>query len=415
MRKALLIISVFSLLAVLISPQNAGSAQSSYDKNTLAADKTKGEQLSKKISSLEVLAPLAPVALSPFFGITCLSGTSILCSKGVLPENEFLMGNKALNNGLVFVVFLALSIVTSVPKLTAVSKGFAQAADQLETYAGIISYMAILYLAGAGTDTGTADGTQQVIYSAGIFSFTKSTLLMIASAINIIVINTVKYFFELLVWISPIPALDAIFEAANKSFAAALVAIYAFNPYLAMVLNIIMFLICLVIFNWARRNVKYFKAILVAPIIAKLLSRTGSPLPAHIKAKASAAVNQGQPLLMVFPARRIHKIKKKEMCYLTAAKDGLFLVKLRLIRQPKVEKLETANAQIEISKGLLSNTIEITSPEMNKPAGLTFSKIYNEQIESIAASLRPFGKVRTDSAADGAKSAQTSPAQPGIA
>ena len=35
-----------------------------------------------------------------------------------------------------------------------------------------------------------------------------------AAAINIIVINTVKFFFELLVLISPIPTLDAIFEVA---------------------------------------------------------------------------------------------------------------------------------------------------------------------------------------------------------
>jgi hypothetical protein len=236
---------------------------------------------------------------------------------------------------------------------------------------------------------------------------------MIASAINIIVINTVKYFFELLVWISPIPALDAIFEATNKSFAAALVAIYAFNPYLAMMLNIILFLICLVIFNWARRNVKYYKSILVAPVVAKLLGRTAPPPPSeHIKAKVSLAVEQGVPLLKVFPAHKIHIMKKKEMCYLTAGKNGLFLVKLRLIRQPKIEKLDTTNSQIEISKGLLSNTIEIKSPEMNKPAALTFSKIYNQQIDGIAASLKPFGIVKTPLAEP---SAAASPAHPGIA
>jgi hypothetical protein len=295
--------------------------------------------------------------------------------------------------------------------MTAVSKGFAQAADQIETYAGIISYFGIYYLSGFGQD----EAAKQVVYTAGIISFTKGTLLMIAAAINIIVINTVKYFFELLIWISPIPALDAAFETANKVVATALAAVYAFNPYLALMLNLILFLICLVIFNWARRNVTYFKAILVEPIIAKLLGRTNFSPPAYIKSKISAFVEHGEPLLKVFPAKKIHKIKKKQMCYLTAAKDGLFLVKLRLFRQPKIEKIETTNAQIEISTGLISNTIEITSQEMTKPVVLTFSKIYNKQIDSLAAALRPFGRINTKTSSEDVKAAGTSTAQPGIA
>ena len=103
------------------------------------------------------------------------------------------------------------------------------------------------------------------------------------------------------------------------------------------------------------------------------------------------------------------------MCYLTAGKAGLFLVKLRLIRQPKIEKIETTNAQIELSTGLISNTIEITSQEMTKPMVLAFSKIYNKQIDSFAAALRPFGRVNVKSGSDDAKAAGKSPAQPGIA
>jgi hypothetical protein len=403
MRKTLLITSFSLLLSAVILPQTAGSA------DFLSTDKAKGDQIAKKISSVEVLAPLAPVALSPFFGITCLSGASILCSKGVLPANDFLAGNPALNNGLVFVIFLALSIATSLPKMTAVSKGFAEAADQLETYAGIISYLVIFYLAGSGAEP----ATQQVAYSAGIFSFTRDTLLMIAVVINIIVINTVKYFFELLVWISPIPTLDALFESANKAVTAALVTVYAFSPYLAMTINVILFLICLMIFNWVRRRLKYSREMYVSPIIAKLLGKTDFSLPLHIKAKVSAVVEQGMPLLKVFPLRKQRPIKKKEMCYLTTGKDGLFLVKLRLIRQPKIAKLDTTNAQIEISSGLLTNSIEIISQQMTKPVNLIFSKIYNRQIESIAAVLRPFGKVQL--AAGEAKVPSPAPAQPGIA
>ncbi|MHC4532272.1 MAG: hypothetical protein ACYSXD_12045, partial [Planctomycetota bacterium] len=106
------------LLTVALWPRTVTSAQTDYQRSLWLNDKTKAEQLVGKITSINVLAPLAPVALSPFFGITCLSGTSILCNRGVLPENDFLMGNRALNNGLIFLAFLALSVATSLPKMT---------------------------------------------------------------------------------------------------------------------------------------------------------------------------------------------------------------------------------------------------------------------------------------------------------
>jgi hypothetical protein len=405
MRGALLTLSLLFLLIVALCPPKAALAHGAYSKDAMSTDTAKGGQLVKKISSIQVLAPLAPVALSPFFGITCLSGTSILCSKGVLPKNEFLMGNPALNNGLVFVVFLALTIATSLPKMTAVSKGVAQAVDQLETYAGIITYAAVIYLAGSGHD----GGTQQVVYQAGLISFTRDTLLMAAAAVNIIVINTVKWFFEFLVWLSPIPGLDAAFEAANKVVTAMLATVYAFSPYLALLLNIVLFLVSLAMFNWTRRRVKYFRVMYGEPVLAKLLHKTDFSPPERVRAKVSAVIDQGRPLLRVFPVHKIGKIKKHELCYLVSGKEGLSLVRFRLLRGPKIGTLGKANTQIEIRTGLLTNTLEIQSPDLQKPATLAFSKVYNAQLEGIADSLRPFGQVRMPPAAQGAGSTQGLP------
>ncbi|MHC4531795.1 MAG: hypothetical protein ACYSXD_09575, partial [Planctomycetota bacterium] len=298
-----------------------------------------------------------------------------------------------LNNGLIFLAFLALSVATSLPKMTSVSKGFAEAADQLETYAGIISYLVIFYLAGARPQSDTSPA----LYTAGIITLTKDSLLMAAVVINIIVINTVKYFFELLVWITPIPALDALFETTNKIVTAALVVVYAFSPYLAMLINLVLFLMCLAIFNRVRRKLKYYKAVLIEPIIAKLFGRSAPVPPPRVKAKIAAVIQNPQPLIKVFPAKKIRKIKKNELSYLTPAADGLFLVKLRLIRRPKTEKLDTQNAQFDIAAGLISNSIQISAPDIKKPIRLSFSKIYNSRFDDIAVALKPFGTVRTQS------------------
>src|SRR4030042_1756561 len=181
----------------------------SVNKLNVQQDQLKANVLVEKLHISEALGPLAPVALSPFFGLTCLSGTSILCNHGLLPENTFLMGNDTLNNVLIFVSFLGLTVITSVPRLVTASKIFAEATERLETYAGIISYGVILMLA---EQTGAQQ--QQVVYTAGIFTFTHQGLLACAAAVIIFVISTVRCFFELLTLISPIPTLDAIFEFA---------------------------------------------------------------------------------------------------------------------------------------------------------------------------------------------------------
>jgi hypothetical protein len=232
---------------------------------------------------------------------------------------------------------------------------------------------------------------------------------MAAAAVNIIVINTVKYFFELLVLISPIPALDAVFEAANKAVATALAAVYAFSPYLAMLLNIVLFLICLSIFNWARRTIKYVRTMYLDPVVAKILGRTDFSPKAAVRTRISSATGQ-QAILKVFPARKTGRIKKKELCYLTTGTGGLLLVKPRLIRRPKVQKLETANARIEISTGLVTNTIELDTGDGKRPLRLLFSRVHNSSIPDIAAALEPYGRVLTT--AEGAKMQAAAPPEP---
>ena len=142
---------------------------------------------------------------------------------------RFCSGNSVLSNGLVFLGLLVLTVVTTLPKLTKVTKPLAQAIDQVEGYSGIIAVL----LVQAAASFGRGGGGQEVVYQAGIFSMTLSTLLMAVSVVNIFVINTVKFFFEVMVLLSPFPAVDAAFEAANKAFAAALLGIYAYSPALA--------------------------------------------------------------------------------------------------------------------------------------------------------------------------------------
>jgi hypothetical protein len=244
---ALLLISFFRPTPTATIPEPAEGIELAQVLGLdLTLEQQRANALVQTLPLTEVLGSLAPIALSPFFALTCLSGASLLAEAGILPSsitNNFIMGtNSPLNNSMVFIGLLGLTVLTAAPKLTKVSKPLAQAVDQLEAYSGIVAALAVQFLYQLGSDTG---GTADVVvsYHAGFIETSYATLVSLAimafSAMNIFVINSVKFFFEVMILISPIPAVDAIFEAANKAFSGFLLLVYLINPWLAAAINLV--------------------------------------------------------------------------------------------------------------------------------------------------------------------------------
>jgi len=99
------------------------------------------------------LGPLAPVAISPFFGVACLSGLAIGGPDWVA-DNGLLGSSGPLKNETLFVVFVALTLLTSLPRLTKVNKPIAYAVGRLETYAVIAILLIIKVVASSQAEPG---------------------------------------------------------------------------------------------------------------------------------------------------------------------------------------------------------------------------------------------------------------------
>jgi len=396
-----LLAMAFTLVFVLVAGRPAGKAAPTpgpalpIAAANLDSEKKKGEQLVQTLHIEQAMGPLAPVALSPFFALTCLSGASLLADTGLLPDgikkNPILGTNSALNNPFVFAGLLALTVITALPKLTKVSKPLGQAVDQIEAHAGIISVVAVQFLSTMhfGGDEPT---TAAIVYQAGIFSFTGDVLVAVLSAINIFVINTVKFFFEVLIWLSPFPMVDAAFETANKTVAAGLLAIYVISPWVAMILNVIIFALCLLIFAWVHRRVVYMRSVLGDPVLGwfaeKLFRRkpvtpTSTPLPASIATRL-----QGRSLVLkAFAGKPLEGIKRKARGYLVQTDQGLFFAKPRLLRSPRLVALGRNGPRPTLNKGLLSNTVTFIDAGDETIAKFIITRRYNSLLGEIRSSL----------------------------
>lgn len=222
------------------------------------------------------MGPLAPIALSPFFGLACLSGIATFGPEWLQQRSSMFGGSSMLNNPFLFWSMVFLTIVTSLPRLSKVSKPIALAAEKLETYSVIIIMIAMRLFSSEPASVEPVAFAAPGFLSAGIATMPLDLVIGLVTAINILVINGVKVFFEFIVWLSPIPTIDAIAEVANKMLSACLMAIYVWSPLLATVLNLLVLAACAMVFFWTQRRLAYYIDMIVCPIAAIVMGRWAS-------------------------------------------------------------------------------------------------------------------------------------------
>ena len=333
------------------------------------SDMSKANGLAGSVRASEWLGPLAPIAISPFFGVTLLAGLAQFGADW-MPVNQFLSNNAILKNPAVFWVFLILTLLTSIPRFTKVSKPAAQAIDQLEAYAGIITII-LLRVMMMPEEAPMAEGP--IAMQARFFSMTADTLMCVAAIINIVVINTVKFFFEVSVWLIPFPFVDAMLEVANKSACVALMAVYAYNPVIATVLNLIIFTACLIAFRWIHRRTVYLRTMLLDPVLALAWPGYGMPKKQRIT---------------VFNKEALGPFAPKSKLMLMRQETRWKLVEQRLLLPGKSMEIDPST-KLMIHRGVLGNKFQFSTPDISdgEENELVFSRRYSGNLDELAKLL----------------------------
>lgn len=237
------------------------------DPTTMAASQTVSQQL----STSEWLGPLAPVALSPFFGLAVLSGISTY-GPDWLQQRSTLFQAGGLNSPWLFWTMATLAVLTSLPRLTKVSKPISLAAEKLEAFSAIIILVAVrIFGSQLQVNPTSEQQAGELMLSAGFGSVSLNVMMSVFSALNVFVVNMVKLFCEFLVWLIPVPTIDAFVELCNKAACGALFGLYCYSPWLATIVNLSLLALCLVAFLWVYRRVHYYKDLIAGRALAWLL------------------------------------------------------------------------------------------------------------------------------------------------
>jgi len=255
-----------SLFALLLSQS---TARMQVDSATAIAAAT---GISRQVSTQEWLGPLSAIALSPFFGLACLSGIATYGPESIQSRSALFGEASPLNNPILFWLMVGLTVATSLPRFSKFSKPLGLAVEKLEAYSAIIILISMKFLSGNGLSSDTGIACEDIaLMTAGLASVPFDVGLSIAAALNIIVVNTIKLAIEILVWLVPLPTVDAILELATKSMCAALMALYAYSPILATGLNLCILGVCCLVFFRVKRRLAYVKELLMLPLFRQMM------------------------------------------------------------------------------------------------------------------------------------------------
>ncbi len=95
--------------------------------------------------------------------------------------------------------------------------------------------------------------------------------LAFASAIvALAAMMVVRFALDVLIWLSPVPLIDMVFEACKAIFSLAFLSIYLANPIIAAILGALLLVPCLVLLPWAIRLLSFAYRIVFCPILAQL-------------------------------------------------------------------------------------------------------------------------------------------------
>lgn len=240
------------------------------------------EYLNKRL--IEVFGPLPAIASTPFLGLAVLTGTTLLVDEPVFAKSELRLVQQIRQNSLIlqakqyanwwvfstFAVLAGLTWLVNSGKLRGVFGKFVRIAEDIA--AGLIYLMIGADALAPNGLTASSSDLHASIVLAGMFSdFESSTaILILAALISLVTMMLTRLALDVLIWLSPIPFIDLLFETCKVVFSLTFLAIYfLLSPLVAAILGILLLLPCFVLLPWAIRLLNFGTRIVVCPILAQ--------------------------------------------------------------------------------------------------------------------------------------------------
>ncbi len=272
-------------LAVILATGCGASQPHGSDEitNSPAGQSPLVDQLNKRL--IEVFGPLPAIASTPFLGLAVLTGAALLMDEPVFATSNLPLVQQIRQNALIlqakqyatwwwfgtFAVLAGLTWLVNSGKLRGVFGKFVRIAEDVA--------VGLLYLmvgADALTSNGLSASSPELhpgLALAGVVPALESStaILILAALISLATMMLARLALDVLIWLSPVPFIDLIFETCKVIFSLAFLAIYfLLSPLVAAILGLLLLVPCFILLPWAVRLLHFGSHIVLRPILASL-------------------------------------------------------------------------------------------------------------------------------------------------
>ena len=278
-------LQVFGLsLALIVGSGCGGSPQheSNVATNSVNGQSQLVDQLNKRL--IEVFGPLPAIASTPFLGLAVLTGMALLVDEPIVADSTLGFVQQIRRNSLVlqakqyaswwlFGTFATLAGLTWLVNSGKIRGAFGKVIRIAEDVAvGLLYLMIGAEALTPSVQSASVSMLPPTIVQASLLPVFESsaTMLILAAIISLVTMMLARLALDILIWLSPVPFIDLMFETGKVLFSLAFLAIYFFlSPFVAAMLGILFLVPCFILLPWAVRLLRFAYHIVLRPVLAQ--------------------------------------------------------------------------------------------------------------------------------------------------
>jgi hypothetical protein len=317
----------------------------------------------------QVFGPMPAVAGTPFLGLAILSGAALLSDTDAVRnsdspfirgfhDNALLAQARHYSTLPLFLSLLGLALLTYMANSGKLRGAVGKLLRAAEDSSVLVTYGLLALVTLLGATHGTAPAPRVAVM--GVWSVPSDVLLSIGMALALGVMMTVRYAFDVLIWLSPFPLVDFGFETLKKLISLGFMALYFLSPAAAAATGLLVLLPAIFLYGWALRILSFAFRIVLRPVIVGLVP---SLRPQIVETGLSRLAPRGETPTLAIPADAltVRGLRRREAGAVLVTPAGVSFVTTGLLRRRR--RIDLTGRRLELGRALLWLELRATAAD----------------------------------------------------
>jgi hypothetical protein len=370
-RPSPLALSGVFLTALLLAGSLPARAQGGLDETSAPIQRHATQVIGAEHLLQQVFGPMPAIAGTPFLGLAVLSGAALLSDTDAVRTSDSAFVRGFHDNALIaearrystlplFLGLLTLSLLTWLTNSGKIRGALGKLLRAAEDSSVLVTYGLLALVTILGATKGTpAPRVAVVSMGLGVWSVPLDVLLAVGLAMAMAVMMTVRYAFDVIIWLSPFPLVDFGFETLKKLLSLGFLAIYFASPVVASSLGILVLVPAIFLYGWALRVLSFTFRIVLRPLLERIFSAPRPEIVHEHLRRRFAPKDEKTAVAIPVSALTVRGVRRRAPGALLRTSEGVVFVTSSPLRRKRI----VLPARLVLARTLLWLELRAVDPE----------------------------------------------------